>query len=346
MNARSTRALGYAVLATTALVIGCQRDPTIIGEGGPGPDGTPGDGADDNGDTAADTMGDDADGGTLDDGGWAGTAFTGELHGLLQVTFSPAHPLRSADALGMSGGYRTAEASWAAEDFYSPIFYLLPFPNAPAAVDSVAYDMALTAFDFGGEADWVAAGNGMILRRSDEMGSVVACRQDYVVDTEGSAGTFPIYATGSSGDPQCIAEPSVWAAETEFDVLLFGGQAFGTNELLGRVTTPPDLEVTSPDLATLDQVIPASSDLAFAWNASGVDTRIVIRIVDQAGAVLSAHAMDDGAFTISAADLSMLQPGAIDVIVARERSDRMLFTDGGLTVVSRYERWGFFELGE
>ena len=43
-------------------------------------------------------------------------------------------------------------------------------------------------------------------------------------------------------------------------------------------------------------------------------------------------------------ELGALTPGPVDLLVARERTDRVQFTDGGLTVLSRFERWGFLDL--
>ncbi|MBL4685021.1 MAG: hypothetical protein JKY37_10555 [Nannocystaceae bacterium] len=343
---------GPASLATATLLTfapGCRNDvgsddgpPLTVGQ----PTGDDGgdDGADNSMPTSAGTVGGTADdGGGFDDSSWEGTAFTGEIHGMLQFTFSPAHALRADDVVGIVGGFRSAESSWSVEDFYSPVVYFLPFPNVPAAADTTSFDMMLPEFDYGDAADWVTAGNGMVLRRTDLMGSVTACLQDFEVNGD-NGGTFPIYTTGKAGTKLCYADPSAWESGIPYDVLLFGGAAFGDNELIERVTTPPMLEIESPNLAVVGELVTAGDGLTFTWGASEVESRIVFRIVDQSGAVLSAHAADDGDFSFSAADLTMLQPGPIDILVARERVDRMLFTDGGLTVVSRYERWGFFEL--
>ena len=127
-------------------------------------------------------------------------------------------------------------------------------------------------------------------------------------------------------------------------LVLFGGELYADHQLLARVTTPPALELSSPNFMATGVVINAADGLALSWNASEADTRIIIHVIDSVGAVLSAHAADDGAYTISGGDLSMLFPGTIDVIVAREREDRMLFSEGGITVKTRHEQWGFFEL--
>lgn len=329
-------------VAIALALLGCARGdpsdtgPVTVAPGGDDDRGDDGDGM---------VTGESDDGaGSFDDSNWEGTAFEGSIHAMLQFTYSPAHALRGDDVVGIAGGYRTAEASWAVEDFYSPTQYLLAFPDAPSAPDSTAVDAMLPAFDYGVPGDWIEAGNGMLLTRSDGMGSVTGCLRNIdIVDADGTT-SVPIYVSGKVGDNQCSGHASVWEPSTLFDVVLYGGDAFGDNTLSERVMTPPALEVTSPNLDMVRATIPAGSPLSFAWDASEVDTRVVIRVVDSAGAVISAHAIDDGSFAIPAADLQMLQPGPIDLVIARERSDRMLFSDGGITVVSRYERWGFFEL--
>jgi len=331
------------VTVSTALKLGVAVLLAATGCGGGGDQGTSGPPITDGtggGNGGADTSTPDPSG--FDDSDWEGTAFEGEIHGLLQFTFSPGHALRADDEVGLVGGYRTSEVSWDIEDLYSPVVYGLPFPAAPTVVDSTAVD-AMLEFDYGSTDDWVTAGNGMRVRHPENGGTITACRRE--ISTV-EAGPFPIYATGAGIEAQCNPDATLWEPGIEYDLVLFGGDAFGDNELLTRVATPPVLEVTSPDLAALDAVISAGSDLSFAWNASTVESRITIRIIDDVGGVVSAHAADDGEFSIPAGDLAMLAPGPIDIVIARERVDRMLFTDGGISVVSRFERWGFFQLGE
>lgn len=332
------------ILAVVLALAGCNDgDGTTTGE--PVADGSiptaDGDGANDDGAT----------GGTIgatglvdgDDDDWGGTAFVGDIHGLMTFTFSEGNPLQANDAVGIAGGFRTALASWSVDEVYSPLVYLLAFPDPPAIPDTTQVDASLPAFDFGSNGDWITAGDGFRLRRNDGMGFVDACLKDYVVPGDGT--TYPVYVTGDGAGAACgTPNAAAYAPETDYDVVLYGGEAFASEDLFARVTTPPALEVQSPALDTLDAEVSASSDLTFTWTPSMGDTRIVIRIVDSLGAVVSAHALDDGSFAIPASDLANLTTGPIDVVIARERSDRMLFSAGGLTVVSRHERWGYLDL--
>jgi len=334
------------VVALLALA-GCNNEDGTT-TGNPVADGSiptaDGDGANDDGGTMGTGM---AATGVVDEGDddWGGTAFIGDIHGLVTFTFSEGNPLQANDAIGIAGGFRTALASWSVDEVYSPLVYLLAFPDPPITPDTTQVDMSLPEFDFGSDADWITAGDGLRLRRTDGMGLVDACLKDYVVAGEDGQTIYPVYVTGDGAGAACgNPDAAAYAPETDFDVVLFGGEAFADEELIARVTTPLALEVQSPALDDFGAEVSASADLTFTWTPSMGDTRIVIRVVDSLGAVVSAHALDDGSFAIPAADLANLMTGPIDVVIARERSDRMLFSAGGLTVVSRHERWGYFDL--
>ncbi|MEM6996012.1 MAG: hypothetical protein AAF721_36230 [Myxococcota bacterium] len=340
---RSASAGVAGLLATAAVLAGGCRNtiaddgpPITVGGGTGGDDGGPA--------TVGGTVDDGADTGGFDDSSWEGTAFVGEVHGLVFFTFSAGHALRANDVLGIVGGYRTSEVGWDEEDLYSSVVYFLPFEAAPASPDGTSFEAEPAGFAYGDEADWISAGNGLVLRRTDMQGSATACLQNFDVDVDGTPATYPVYATGNAGHDLCDADPTIWEGNVGYDVLLFGGETFDDNELIERVLTPPALEVLTPNFNALGEVVSAGAGIDFTWEPGDSDTRIVFRIIDSAGGVLSAHAADDGSFRIEPGDLAMLQPGSIDVLMVRQRSDRMLFTDGGLLVVSQYERWGFFEL--
>lgn len=274
-----------------------------------------------------------------------GTAFQGDTRGVLTVTFTPQHALSDGDAVGMAGGYRIAEVGWdGLEDLYSPVAYQLAFPAAPDTADTVLPAEPVPVFDWGDMGDWLTAGNGMKLRQSEATDAeLLAC----LVPTGNITGTYPLYRTTSSDDApaECAPSPGSWAPSTVYDVVLYGGELFEDNVLLQRVTTPPALVVTAPDLSTFDAPLPVDQDLTVTWEPSDdPETRIIIRVIDADTNVVTAHAADDGDFTIPAAELAGLTLGPVDLVVARERIDPVHFTQGGLIVLGRYERWGFFDL--
>ena len=274
---------------------------------------------------------------------WDGTAYVGEIHGVLTVAFTPAHALVDHDVVGLAGAYRSAEVGWeGAEDLYSPIAYQLAFPTPPDELDTLVPAEPMPVFDWGDEDDWLVAGNGMKLRQGEGGPELLAC-----LLVAGNQGQYPVYRSSAAMGvaEECSPAATAWSSATTYDVVLYGGDLFEDNVLLERVTTPPELVVTAPDLADFDAPLPADQDLTIAWE-TGDDpyARIVIRVIDADTNVITVSAADDGEFTIPAAELGALTLGALELLVARERTDRVQFTDGGLTVLTRFERWGFFDL--
>ena len=271
---------------------------------------------------------------------WAGTAFSGDLSGLLTVTYTPAHPLFDEDQVGLAGGYRMAEVGWeGSEDLYSPVAYQLGLPTPPDEPDTLLPAEALPVYDWGSDDDWVLAGNGMKLRQGEGGPELQACLLP--------AGDYPLYRSSTAmGVPaECSPPAENWAAGTAYDVVLYGGDIFVDNVLLERVTTPAALTVTAPAIDTFNLGVPVDSDLTVSWEAGDdPDARIIIRVIDTETNVITVHAADDGEFVIPAAELGALDTGPADLVIARERTDRVQFTDGGLTVLGRYERWGFIDL--
>lgn len=275
---------------------------------------------------------------------WDGTAFQGELRAVLTVTFTAAHPLSDGDAVGMAGGYRIEEVGWdGREDLYSPVAYQLAFEAPPETPDTLVSAAPVPVFDWGLIDDWRTAGNGMKLRQGEGGPELLAC----LVPAGNVTGTYPVYrSSGAAGvAAECQPSPGSWAASTVYDVVLYGGELFEDNVLPERVTTPPALVVTAPDLSTFDAPLPVDQDLSITWEAGDdPEARVIIRVIDQNANAITVHAADDGDFTIPSAELAGLTLGPVDLVIARERSDRVQFTNGGLTVLSRYERWGFFDL--
>mgnify|MGYP007037737841 CR=1 FL=1 len=273
-----------------------------------------------------------------------GTPFVGDMRGLATFVYSAETSNGLPARVGLAGGYRLEDPGFAGiDDLYSPISYQLAFPPLPA-VDTVLFEGPVPVFDWGDEDQWLQAGNGMKLRQGEGGPEVLACLAQYFPTMEVPSG-YPMYVTNATQAAECSAVADAFVPAAAYDVILYGGELFVDNVLPERVTTPPALEVTAPDFATYDAPLSSGSDLAFAWNASDdATTRIQIRLIDADGNLLSAHAADDGSFTIPASELGALSPGPLDILIARERDDDVQFTNGGLTVTSRWERWGFFQL--
>ncbi|MEM7154261.1 MAG: hypothetical protein AAF799_15555 [Myxococcota bacterium] len=270
----------------------------------------------------------------------AGTAFSGELSGLLTVTYTPAHPLFDQDQVGLAGGYRTSEVGWeGAEDLYSPVAYQLGLPTPPDEPDTLLPAEALPVYDWGSDSDWVLAGNGMKLRQGEGGPELQACLLP--------AGDYPLYRSSTAmGVPEDCSPPAEnWLPGTAYDVVLYGGETFADNVLLERVTTPAALTVTAPDIAMFNLGVPVDADLTVSWEAGDdPEARIIIRVIDAETNVITVHAADDGEYVIPAAELGALSLGPADLVIARERTDGVQFTNGGLTVLGRHERWGFIDL--
>ena len=271
---------------------------------------------------------------------WGGTAFEGEIRAVLTLTFTPQHPLTDGDQVGMAGGYRIAEVGWIGnEDLYSPVAYQLALPPPPEAADTLLPAEPVPVFDWGDDEDWLLAGNGMKVRAGEDGPELLACLL--------TSGDYPLYRTSTAmGVPaECAPDPANWSPSTEYDVVLYGGELFDDNVLLDRITTPAALSVTAPDLSVFNAGVPQDQDLAIAWSAGDdPDARIIIRVIDDNDNVITVHAADDGDYVIPAAELGALVTGPLDLSITRERTDRVQFTDGGLTVLSRTEHWGFFDL--
>ena len=93
----------FARCALLLPVAGCPGEEPS-GDTMPQVSGFAGDSTTEPGDSSSTTGTSDPVGADTDDP-WAGTAYDGELRGLLTVTFTPAHPNSSEDQIGMAGGY-------------------------------------------------------------------------------------------------------------------------------------------------------------------------------------------------------------------------------------------------
>lgn len=278
----------------------------------------------------------------------------GDLRGLLTFTLYPADPLTNEPIVGMAGAWRDAESELTDVDDFFAVFGLgRVFPQPPADLDALEHNGIPAAFDWGAPFDWLLAGTAMKLRLPDTEPQACLLYRGGSPEVElpPQSGTFypnyPVYAsTFSENQPEgCAPDPATWMAETEYDIVLYGGEMFDTNSLVAQVHTPAVLEVTSPDVTQFALDIDVTQDLEVAWTGEGAeDSRVVIRLWDAFDRMLTIHATDDGSYTIPADDVAMLSTGAATLSVARERVEEVPFTDGVVRVVTRYDQWGYLEL--
>lgn len=278
----------------------------------------------------------------------------GDLRGTLSFTFYAADAANPDPLLGMAGAWRSADDDLEGVDDFFGVFGLgTQWPTPPAESDTLEHNDVPGTFEWGGPTQWLLAGNGMKLRNGDSEAS--ACLLYYGGEAEiefppGSGAmvpNYPIYAaTESPNQPAgCAPDPQTWEPETDYDIVLYGGELFETNSLVGQVRTPGSLEVTSPDVTTFGVQVPVDQDLEIAWTGEGNEgTRLLIRVFDMFGRMFTVHAQDDGSFTIPADDLQVLSSGPATLIVSRENLDEVPFTDGVVRVHSSYAQWGYIEL--
>ncbi len=278
----------------------------------------------------------------------------GDLRGMLSFTLYAADSANPEPLLGMAGAWRNeGDELEGVEDFFGVFGLGTQFPTPPADVDTLEQNSVPAAFEWGGPTQWVLAGNGMKLVAGDVEAS--ACLLYYGGESEvefpPSSGTFvpnyPIYAaTNSPNQPEgCAPDAATWLPDTDYDIVLYGGSLFDTNALDAQVHTPDMLEVTTPDTTTFGLPLPIDEDLTVEWTGSaGEDTRMVLRVFDMFGRMFTVRADDDGSFDIPAAELAALAAGPATLTVAREHLEEVPFTDGTVSVLSRYEQWVYIEL--
>ncbi|HRI07468.1 MAG TPA: hypothetical protein PKW35_06610 [Nannocystaceae bacterium] len=263
---------------------------------------------------------------------------TGEgVRAHLDFTFIAPDAIDPDPVLGLAGAYH--QTGLATDDIFALQGLQLELPPPPAAVDTVE-EHAPTPFEWGDAAAWVSAGTAIKLVHA-EAGEVLACR--YQADD-----AYPLYlASAAAGFPaECAPDPARWQPDAEYRLVLYGGDAFADRVIDGRVTTPPALTVSAPDLAIYDLSVDTKADLAFTWEASEGEGRIIIQIWDHYDQLVSVHAADDGAFTVPAANLAALSAGPGFITVARERPLEIPFEGGTVRVVTRYQVWGYIDLVE
>lgn len=302
-----------------------------------------GDGSD-TGDVGTSTGGDGE--ATSTGGGSSGVPTTGEgdtspvevgpHFGVLTFTRYPADASGAPELLGLAAAWRTEPS--ATDDFYAVRAFDQFFPPAPADVDALVRS-APAVYDWGRPDAWVTLGNGV--RLAGGAGEdPLACLQVY-------RGEYPLYLADAAEfiDPACAPDPARWQAGTAYDLVVYGGDMFEDSDVPGAVVTPTALAVTAPDLATFDFPLDRTRDLELAWEPGDPDhERVVVRLWDRDGVMLTAHAADDGAYTIPAAELAALATGAVTLTVARERVADLGLLPGRLRVVARHELWAYPDL--
>lgn len=254
----------------------------------------------------------------------------GPNFGLLSFTYYPATASGLPEELGMAGAWRTA--AFTTDDFYAVQAWSMHLPPPPAKADTLENNMIPAPYEWGKKDTWVTSGNAIKLRKDGA--ESVACLA--VVDA-----TYPVYVSDDAEgfDPACAPDPTRWTPGA-YDLVAFGGETWDDVVLPGAVVAPAALTVTGPLVEESLHPVDRASDLAIAWDADGApEDRVVIRLIDTFGQTLTAHAADDGSFTIPAAELGKLTPGPATLTIARERIHDIGLPAGTLRVAVRYEVW-------
>ena len=282
----------------------------------------------------------DATGGGGSTGGSTGGGATGSTgdpgydvgpnFGLLNFTYYPATASGLPEELGMAGVWRTEALS--TEDFFAVQAWSMHLPPPPADPDTAVYNEIPSPYDWGKADTWISAGNALELRTGET--KAAACL--FKVED-----TFPIYYSDDADtfDPACAPDPTRWVPGATYDLVAFGGDAWDDVVVPAAIASPAALMVTSPDVATSLVPLDRTKDLALAWQSDAPADRVIVRLIDMFGQVVSAHAVDDGAFTIPTDLLKKLTPGPATLTIAREVVRDIPLPTGTLRVVTRYEIW-------
>ncbi len=312
----------FIAVVAAATVLACKND------GDPGIDESSG--------FASQSVGEVEEGISGDDG--METWGAGELRGILTFTLYPADSLSGVDEVGIAGAWRTSDEDVeAVDDFYAAFALGTAFP-LPPALDELQQNDIPAGFVWGDVDGWVEAGTAFKLSHPAEQVEALACleRVGMVFDI------YPVYA--SSGDT-CPVLATQFVPGKDYDVVFYGGEMFEDVAYHGAVETPASFEVNAPPFDEYNAPVMQGSALDVEWE--GEDPRgyrLVIRVWDDLGRMFTINAEDDGEYTIPADALAVLAPGPITITVAREHIERIPIPAGGVKVVTRYERWGYFDL--
>lgn len=349
--------LTIAVAVPLLLLAGCGDDSGGSTEQVPDSDsgftGTSNGSSDPTGNPSGDPTGDTD---TADASGGSGydTLGEGDYRGTLAFTLYAADAANPEPLLGMAGAWRNEDDDIEdVQDFFGVYGLGTQWPAPPIETETLEQNAVPGTFEWGGPTQWLLAGNGMKLSNGDTEATACLLYYGGAPEVEFPPGTgttvpnYPIYAaTTSPNQPEgCTPDPAAWQPSTEYDIVLYGGDLFETNALVGQVHTPDALEVTGPDITTFGLQVPIDQDLEITWTGeAGGNTRLVIRMYDMFGRMFTVNAADDGSFTIPADDLLVLTAGPATLIVAREHLEEVPFTDGVVRVLTSYAQWGYLEL--
>ncbi len=281
----------------------------------------------------------------LDDGGpddgvesWG----EGEMRGILTFSFYPADALTGADHIGLAGAWHQDEARVEEiDDFYAVFALQARFPLPPEDDDALEQNDIPAGYAWGGRDEWFQAGNAFKLATGEH--GMLAC----LLHVGTSNDLFPVYAATASSTVQgCAPDPAAWVPGADYDLVMYGGDLFPTHALVGPVEAPLDFTIDEPDFEAYNAEIAQGDALDVEWDGESGSSRdrMVIRVWDDLGRMFTIRAQDDGAYEIPSSALAVLQAGPITVTVARERIERIPFPQGGVKVVTRYERRGYFDL--
>jgi len=255
----------------------------------------------------------------------------GRGRGLLNFTFYPATAGGLPAELGMAGAWRTEP--FTTDDFFAVQSWGMHLPPPPSEANTVVNNSIPAPYDWGKADTWITGGNALKLRGSG--GESLACLL-LVQDT------FPVYLSDDAEffDPSCAPDPAKWLGGEAYDLVVFGGEGKDDVILSTAVTAPPALVITAPDVGTSLVPHDRADGLEIEWDANGGEpNRVVVRLIDTFGQMLTANSVDDGSFTIPSAELTKLAPGPATLTIARERIFDLGLPDGDLRVVLRYEVW-------
>jgi len=265
----------------------------------------------------------------------------GEYRGILTFAFYPADALTGTDHIGIAGAWHTDEALIEeVDDFYSVFALQTKYPLPPQDEDALEQNDIPAGFDWGDRDAWFQAGNAFKLASGDA--EISAC----ILHVGAGLDPFPVYASTESSDVDgCVPQIEDWVPGADYDLVMYGGDLFPTQVLVGPVEAPSDFTIDDPDFESYNAEVMQGDALDIEWTGDGSSRdRMIIRVWDDMGRMFTINAIDDGEYEIPADALAVLEPGPMTITVARERVERIPFPQGGVKTVTRYERRGYFDL--
>ncbi len=309
------------LVACGLVLAGCKHDGDGVADGD---SGFVSDSMDDGGDDGVETWGD------------------GELRGILTFTMYAADSLTAIDQVGMAGAwFDDEEKVEQVDDFHAAFAFQTAYPLPPEGDDELEHNDVPAGYDWGDVDGWLQAGTAFRLHTGEVDALACLLEVGMVLDI------YPVYAaTGSATSPEeCAPRAEQFVPGADYDIVMYGGELFETQQFLGAVETPKDFDVVEPDFSGYNDPVMQGSALTIAWEGDGTARdRLIIRVWDDLGRMFTIRAQDDGEYQIPTDALAVLSPGPITISVAREHIERIPFPAGGVKVVTRFERRGYFDL--